>query len=60
MSFLVNLRVTLGYTLFLGVLGVICATLGGYGAVLREQQKLIEEIKRIEGDDRREQTAPAE
>ena len=29
--------------------------LGGYGAVIREQKKLIEEVQRIEGADRKDQ-----
>ena len=48
-SFIVNLSVSLSYTIFLVILGVVAAALGGYGAILREQNKLIQEIRRIEG-----------
>lgn len=59
-SLLVNLRLTLGYTLFVVLLGLIAGVLGGYGAVLREQKRLIDEIQSIEAADRREQRVPEE
>lgn len=54
-SLSVNLRASLAYLLFMGTLGVVGAALGSYAAVLREQKKLIEEIRTIEGADRKEQ-----
>jgi len=42
LSMLVNLRITLAYSTFLGVIGVVGGVLGEYGAVIREQKKLIE------------------
>ena len=44
-----------GYLLFIILLGVIGGVLGSYGAVMREQKKLIDEIQSIEGADRKEQ-----
>jgi hypothetical protein len=44
-----------GYLLFIILLGVIGGALGSYGAVMREQKKLIDEIQSIEGADRKEQ-----
>ena len=57
-SFVINLRLTFAYLLFLVILGLIVGALGGYGAVLREQKRLIEEIQGIEGADRREHRVP--
>lgn len=54
-SLAVNLKLSLGYLLFVGVAGLIGGVLGSYGAVLREQKKLIDEIQTIEGADRKEQ-----
>ena len=46
-SVVINFKLTLGYTLFMVLLGVIGGALGSYGAILREQKKLIDEIKLI-------------
>ena len=59
-SFLINLRVTLPYTLFLVVIGVVGGILGSYGAVMREQKRLIDDIQRIEGVDRQDQSLQVE
>ena len=55
LSAIINLYVTLAYAVFLAVVGAVGAVLGGYGAVIREQKKLIEEVQRIEGADRKDQ-----
>lgn len=54
-SLAINLRMSFGYLLFIILLGVIGGALGSYGAVMREQKKLIDEIQSIEGADRKEQ-----
>lgn len=59
-SLAVNLRMSFGYFLFIILLGVIGGAFGSYGAVMREQKKLIDEIQSIEGADRKEQHLIAE
>jgi hypothetical protein len=59
-SLAINLRMSFGYLLFIILLGVIGGALGSYGAVMREQKKLIDEIQSIEGADRKEQHLIAE
>ncbi len=59
-SLAINLRMSFGYLLFIILLGVIGGVLGSYGAVMREQKKLIDEIQSIEGADRKEQHLIAE
>ena len=58
LAFIINFKVTLLYLLFACILGVIAGGLGTYGARLREQHKLIEEIRMIEGEDRKEHRMP--
>lgn len=45
---LFNLSFTLGYAIYILVLGAVMILLGGYGAIFREQKKLIDEIRSIE------------
>jgi hypothetical protein len=46
--FLLSFNLTLGYAIYIIVLAVVMIFLGGYGAIFREQKKLIDEIRSIE------------
>ncbi len=52
LSLLVNLRLDLNYLIFIAVLGAFVSVLGNYGAIFREQKRLIDEIRNIESADR--------
>jgi hypothetical protein len=51
-SIIVNLKIDFNYTLFVLILGSFVGVLGNYGAIFREQKRLIDEIRNIESADR--------
>lgn len=43
----VNLYLTIGFLIYVAILGFVMVLLGNYGAIFREQKKLIDEIRSI-------------
>lgn len=47
LALLINLHLELNYIIFIFILGAFVGVLGNYGAIFREQKRLIDEIRTI-------------